>query len=129
MIDEKELLAIAAENETMTWFKNEEKTMKPGRNAITLLVMAILATMFGQIDVAKSQVVTDGLLSYWTLDAADIDGQTVKDAWGDRDGKIIGNTHSTAGRIGDALTFDGDGDYVDFDPSGLPEGDASRTMA
>ncbi|HUV66629.1 MAG TPA: LamG domain-containing protein, partial [Sedimentisphaerales bacterium] len=103
--------------------------MKPKNIRITILVVTILATLFGQTDVAKSQVVTDGLLSYWTFDTADVTGQTAKDVWGGRDGTIIGNTHSTAGRIGDALTFDGDGDYVDFDPSGLPEGNAPRTMS
>jgi len=103
--------------------------MKPKKNLITIFVVTILVTMFGQTDVAKSQVVTDGLLSYWTFDADDIAGQTAKDAWGDRDGTIIGDTQVTPGIIGGALEFDGDGDYVEFDDAGLPEGDAPRTMS
>ena len=103
--------------------------MKPKKNLLTIFVVTILVTMFGQTDTAKSQVVTDGLLSYWTFDTADIAGQTAKDVWGDRDGTIIGNTQVTTGIIGDALQFDGAGDYVEYDDSGLPEGDAPRTMS
>jgi len=103
--------------------------MKPKKNLITIFVVTILVTMFGQTDVAKSQVVTDGLLSYWTFDAADIADETAKDAWGKRDGTILGDAYLTAGIIGDALEFDGSGDYVEYDDSGLPEGNAPRTMS
>jgi len=102
---------------------------KRTKTVLPIVVVTILVTMFGQTDVARSQVVTDGLLSYWTFDAADINGQTASDVLGGRDGTIIGNTHSITGKIGDALTFDGDGDYVEFDDAGLPEGDAPRTVA
>jgi len=81
----------------MTYLNKEKKTMKPKKNLITIFVVTILVTMFGQTDIAKSQVVTDGLLSYWTFDAADIADETAKDAWGKRDGTILGDTYLTAG--------------------------------
>lgn len=77
----------------------------------------------------KSQLVTDGLLSHWTFDTPGVAGPTVRDVRGDRDGTIIGDAKVVKGRIGDALQFDGSGDYVAFDDAGLPDGNAPRTMA
>ena len=57
--------------------------------------------------------------------------ETTEDVWGDRDGTIAGDTKFVEGMIGDALEFDGkgSGDYVAFDVSGLPDGNAPRTMS
>jgi hypothetical protein len=78
----------------------------------TLMVTVILAW---QPNAAEGEVVTDGLVSYWTFDEADIDGQTAKDAWGDNDGKIMGNPQIVEGKIGKALLFDGVDDYVEVE--------------
>ena len=93
------------------------------------LAGAVLAAVFWQSGVARSQVARDGLLSYWTFDASHIVGGTALDAWGDRDGTIVGDTRLVAGRIVDALYFDGDSDYVEFDDTGLPQASAPRTMS
>jgi len=103
--------------------------MQAKRVVMRIFVIAILITVFWQTDVAKSGVVTDGLLSYWTFDTADIAGQTARDVWGERDAAIKGQTSGVAGKNGDALQFDGNGDYVEFDDAGLPEGGAPRTMS
>jgi len=39
---------------------------------------------------ANAQVVTDGLVSYWTFNEVDIDNRTVKDLMGNNDGTIVG---------------------------------------
>ena len=59
-------------------------------------------------------VVTDGLVSYWTFDQNDIAGGTVKDVWGENDGKIVGAPKVVGGKVGDALEFDGSDDYVNL---------------
>ena len=55
------------------------------RLAITLII-----TMSFQNGHTQT-IVTDGLVSYWTFDEKDIAGFTVKDVWGENDGRIVGN--------------------------------------
>ena len=70
-----------------------------------VFALAIIVTVFAYVNTVKAQVVTEGLVSYWSLD-----GDT-KDAVGNNDGVIVGDTQATAGNIGQALEFDGDGDF------------------
>lgn len=54
-------------------------------------------------------------VSHWTFDDADIDGSTVKNAvTAGPAGTLVGATSSATGQIGQGLTFDGEGDVVDF---------------
>ena len=53
-------------------------------------------------------------MSYWTFDQQDIAGGTVKDVWGENDGKIVGNPKVVDGQVGEALEFDGSDDYVNL---------------
>ena len=76
-----------------------------------VFVLAIIITV-SIADVVKAGVVTDGLVSYWTLDKADMEGETVKDTWGKNDGEIRGNPKMVEGKIGTALKFNGSSDYV-----------------
>ena len=73
-----------------------------------VLVLAVACT-----NVTKAQMVTDGLVGYWPLDEATINGNTVEDVWGENDGTIEGDPQFAAGNVGDALEFDGD-DSVDI---------------
>ena len=75
------------------------------------LTVAIAITSFNGI---AGTVVTDGLVSYWTFDEADITDDTVKDVWGKNSGTIVGDPNVVAGRVGDALEFDGSDDYVNL---------------
>ncbi len=86
-------------------------------NKMLVIVFAIIATIFMCANMAKAQVVTDGLVSYWTFDKIDVDGDTVKDVFGEHDGSMKGDPKVVEGQVGQALEFDGD-DYVDF---GAPE--------
>ncbi len=84
-----------------------------------VIVFAVIATIFMCANMANAQVVTNGLISYWTFDKADVDGDIVKDVFGENDGTIIGDPELVEGKVSHALEFDGD-DYVDFgDPEGL----------
>ncbi len=77
---------------------------------ITLTVCIVVVSL----DVSAGNVVTDGLVSYWTFDDKDIAGNTVNDVWGKNNGTIIGDPKVVAGKVGDALEFDGTDDYVDL---------------
>ena len=86
-------------------------------NKMLVIVFAVMATVFMCANMAKAQVVTKGLVSYWTFDKADVDGNTVKDVFGENDGTMKGDPKVVEGKVSQALEFDGD-DYVDF---GVPE--------
>ena len=72
----------------------------------------ILLCTFILIIGVEAQVVTDGLVSYYTLDENDIAGDTVKDIIGGKDGTIIGQPKPIKGHLGDALDFGGQPDCV-----------------
>ena len=86
-------------------------------NKMFVIVFAVLVIIFMNANMAKAQVVTEGLVSYWTFDKADVDGDSVIDVFGENDGTMMGDPKVVEGEIGQALEFDGD-DYVDF---GTPE--------
>ena len=63
-----------------------------------------------------AQIVEDGLVSYWSFDANKISGKNVNDGTGNYDGTINGNLKKVAGKIGDALEFDGnEANFVEID--------------
>lgn len=82
-----------------------------GKIFTIVFILVIIATVF-ITDTLKANIVTDGLVSYWTLDEKDIDGGTVKDIWGKNDGEIGGSPKVVKGKIGTALKFNGASDYV-----------------
>ena len=55
-------------------------------------------------NIAEAQVATNGLVSYWSLDA--IKDNTIEDVWGENDGTIFGNPKIAEGKIGTALNGD-----------------------
>ena len=59
-------------------------------------------------------IVTDGLVSYWTFDREDITDNTVKDVWGENNATIVGTPTIVNGHLKDALKFDGIKDYVNL---------------
>jgi len=83
---------------------------------IKVFVFATLATLAWQTN-AQAQIVTEGLTHYWTLDKANIKGEVVEDSIGNNAGKIMGKPKIVAGKIGEALEFDGAvGNYVSLTP-------------
>ena len=79
------------------------------RQAICFLILAVALLSHARLAIA--QVVEKGLVSYWTFDKADIEGDMAKDVWGKNDGKIVGAKIDT-GLVNEALKFDGKDDYV-----------------
>ena len=79
---------------------------------VFVLAFAVLNLMHANM--SQAQYVGGGLVSYWSFDEDDIDGDIVMDLFGDHDGTIKGDPKRIEGRIGDALDFDGVDDHVDF---------------
>ncbi len=98
-------------------------------NTLTIvLITTVLVTMPWLMDTAEGGVVTDGLLSHWTFDIADIDGFTVKDVVGERHGTFIGPAEIIdGGKFGEAL--DPIPGHVEFPNSNLPAGNDPRTLS
>ena len=83
------------------------------------LFSMVLALMVIAATVQAQQFVTDGLVAFWTLDSADISGDTVKDISGNgNDATIMGTLNSVAGKIDEALEFDRGPNYVEIPPMG-----------
>jgi hypothetical protein len=78
----------------------------------TLFLIAVVTSFLMCAFVAEAQVVQQGLISYWTFDEADIDGDTVRDVSGNNHGTMVGDPQIVAGKVGEALEFDGEDDYV-----------------
>ncbi len=89
--------------------------MKPKRlNWCAIQISCILVCTVTLIIGVEAQVVTDGLVSYYTLDKNDIVGDTVKDLVGGKDGTIVGEPESIEGHLGEALNFGGKPDCVEL---------------
>jgi len=80
---------------------------------ILAMAFVLAATTFIYANTAKAlQVITDGLVSYWTFNKADVKGDVAKDIWGHNDGTIKG-CKQTEGKVGEALEFDGKSNFVE----------------
>ena len=86
---------------------------------ISRSLVVVLALVFVTAFIAEAQVVTDGLLLYWSFDEDHIDGDTAIDVSGNIDGTIYGGPEVVAGKVNEALEFDGEDDYVEAE---LPDG-------
>ena len=79
------------------------------------IVLTLVVVIFGLCSIADAKdIVTDGLISYWTFDQRDIVDKTVKDVWGENNATIEGTPTIVNGRLKDALKFDGIKDYVNL---------------
>ena len=74
--------------------------------SITILGMTICALT------QASTIVTDGLVSYWTLDRSHTHQKKIKDISADNDATIVGNPSFVKGHIQDALEFNGKDEYI-----------------
>ena len=76
---------------------------------INRVVIIVLALIFVIAHISEAQVVTDGLVAYWTFDEPHID----EDIWGGHDGTIFGNPKSRPGKVNEALEFLSPADYIE----------------
>jgi regulation of enolase protein 1 (concanavalin A-like superfamily) len=91
------------------------------KKLIYLTCLVLIASMTGSASA--------GLIAQWKLD--DGSGTVAKDSAGGYDGTLVGDTMWVAeGKLGGALQFDGNGDYVDCgnDPIFNPQGSFSITF-
>ena len=78
-------------------------------------VLMLPVVIVGLCGIADAEnIVTDGLVSYWTFDRKDIIGNTVKDVWGENNATIVGTPTIVNGHLKNALKFDGIKDYVNL---------------
>ena len=78
------------------------------RMSTIAFVLAVLAISVWCVGMSEADMVYDGLISLWTFDEGDIDGQIVMDVAGNNNGTMIGQPEIVDGWIGDALQFDGE---------------------
>ena len=81
---------------------------------LLLRVLVTIAIAVLSANAAVTQIVTDGLVGFWSLDESSIVGETVKDMWGDNDGVMIGAPEVVDGRINQALSFNGEDNLVEI---------------
>lgn len=81
---------------------------------IIFVLATVLCSLSMLDDSISDTIVTDGLVSYWTLDRGSINGKTVKDDLGNNNATIIGNPEMVAGRVNGALKFDGVDDFINL---------------
>lgn len=80
--------------------------------------MVIAATLCcGSFAFAQIEIVTDGLVSFWSFDKSTIVGDTVKDLWGSNHGTLVEDPKSVDGKINEALAFDGQASLVEINDS------------
>lgn len=77
---------------------------------------------------SQIRLVTSGLGGFWSFNEADISGTTAYDRAGSANGTLTNGPTATAGKVGQALNFDGSNDYVTAANSITSNG-ASRTVA
>ena len=76
---------------------------------ILITVLCILS-MSGYL--LANTIVTDGLVSYWTFDLNNINGNLVEDIWGENHAEIVGQTNISDGYIRQGLELKGLKNYV-----------------
>ncbi len=72
----------------------------------TIPVIALLTIIFPDVTFSQTAV-KDDLVSYWSFNKADIDGEVVKDSFGSNHGVMKGKPKIVEGKVGEALEFDG----------------------
>jgi len=90
-------------------FSLYQKVMRMLKLFLMLSFFILIMSEYG----FAQEFVTNGLISYWTFDKTDMDGETVKDIWGQNNGNTKGKPLSVAGKIEEALSFDGVKDMVE----------------
>jgi len=63
--------------------REKEKTVLFNKSLRRIFILAFIATVLISVNVAADQVITNGLVSYWSFNEGSIVGKTVKDViWG-----------------------------------------------
>ena len=87
---------------------------KPMKRNLCFILFGVAVIIFASAhtEVTYAQSIEDGLGGHWTFDKSDTDAKTAKDALGEHDGEILGAPKIVEGIVGEALSFNGEEDYV-----------------
>ncbi|MCH2576684.1 LamG domain-containing protein [Candidatus Poribacteria bacterium] len=78
-----------------------------------LVLYCLLLVSIGSTGTAfEPEMVTEGLVGFWSFDQETIKGKIVKDIWSKNDGTIKGAPKNVKGKFGQSLSFDGRKDLV-----------------
>ncbi|MFC1715933.1 LamG domain-containing protein [Candidatus Poribacteria bacterium] len=93
-----------------------------------ILIMFFVLTAMASS--TKAQLVEDGLISYWSFDEDTIEGEIVKDLWGNNHGTMVNNPEAVKGKYGQALEFSGANhvDVPDSESLDIATGEVSVTV-
>lgn len=83
------------------------------RTIAIMVFTLIFAVALGTNIALAQRIVTNGLISHWSFDKADVEGDIIKDAWGNNDGTMVGGPTVVEGKVGEALELNGADQYVD----------------
>ena len=81
------------------------------KKLILLQILTVISILMS-LPIHAANIVTDGLVSYWTFDLNHINDGIVEDVWGENDARIIGDPKVSDGHVRQGLKFNGTGDYV-----------------
>ena len=79
----------------------------------TVILLTAAATVAWYASTAFAATVTKDLVSLWTFNKDTIQGDTVKDSWGNNHGTMKGGSESVEGKSGQSLKFDGVDDIIE----------------
>ncbi|MFC1576337.1 LamG-like jellyroll fold domain-containing protein, partial [Candidatus Omnitrophota bacterium] len=79
-------------------------------------------TFGGAVGAGESVYGDNACVNYWKLD------NDATDSEGNNDGTLVGDPEWASGVVGRALSFDGDGDYIDYGASIIPIGDKTVSL-
>ena len=92
----------------------EETEMLSKILTASLFLVVVVAIAFQANPAEAAGVVTNGLVSYWTFDRADVDGDTVKDVNGGNDGTINGAATIVMGKVREGIELNGTDQFVEI---------------
>ncbi len=95
---------------------------------LSLTFTLVIVLTFMCANMANAQFVTEGLVSYWTFNKASMQGETVKDVWGENNGTIKGEPKAVEGKFSEAMEFDGRDDFVEVPDSKSLQIDKAGTI-
>ena len=79
------------------------------KKKVALSLIAVLIIGLGVVIpvAARTVVIEDGLIGYWSFDKDTVKGKTVEDIWGNQDAEMIGDLQIVAGKFGEAVQLGG----------------------
>ena len=79
-----------------------------------LFSLGLLVLITFCLSTSHAAIVSDGLFAYWSFDKSTIKGDVVEDVAGSSDATMKDGAKIVAGKVGDAIQFDGVDDHLDM---------------